>query len=214
MCLIIKKPPGRRIATDFLENAWQHNHHGWGWFYRNTSAGQVVWQRGLCIEELVASNTHLPVDAEVYVHLRRATYGHISHDMAHPYVVRPGLLLMHNGSIAHLAPQDTSISDTAELARLLHDMLTGLSDDQVTGLIRTQGFQALTAPLIDGSMVVLMDAAGAVRLGRNWQAVQQSQWHDAMVGIEVSNAHTWCHVLNDEPSAASTFREHPAAAYA
>ncbi|MES2091217.1 MAG: hypothetical protein V4532_14740 [Pseudomonadota bacterium] len=189
MCLIIKKPLGRRIAADFLENAWQRNSHGWGCFHM--AQGQVLWARGLRLDELIDHNTRLPLDAEVYLHLRRATYGEVNHDMAHPYVVRDGLLLMHNGSIACLAPQDPTRSDTSELARLLRDMLHGLSDAQASGVIRSQGFRALTAPLIEGSMVVLMDAKGPVRLGREWHTVQAADWSEAMAGMEVSNSHTW-----------------------
>lgn len=189
MCLIIKKPLGRRIAADFLQNAWQSNADGWGCFH--LAQGEVVWTRGLRLDELIAHNAQLPLDVEVYLHLRRATYGEINHDMAHPYVVRPGLLLMHNGSIAHLAPQDPAHSDTSELARLLCDMLGSLSDAQASAVIRSQGFRVLTAPLIEGSMVVLMDAQGPVRLGREWHTVQAADWSEAMVGVEVSNTHTW-----------------------
>ncbi|MFT3859195.1 MAG: hypothetical protein QM742_17405 [Aquabacterium sp.] len=195
MCLIIKKPAGRRIAEDFLTHAWQHNHHGWGCFHLDAphagTPGHIAWARGLQLDELIAHNARLPLEAEVYLHLRRATYGDVNHDMAHPYAVRPGLMLMHNGSIAHLAPQDTSLSDTSELARMLRDMLHGLSDAQAASLIRSQGFRKLTAPLIEGSMVVLMDAQGPVRLGRDWHAVRRADWHEGMVGIEVSNTHTW-----------------------
>ncbi len=189
MCLIIKKPTGRRIPADFLATAWQRNAHGWGCFH--LEQGEVVWARGLDFDELLAHNARLPLDAEVYVHLRRATYGEVNHDMTHPYVVREGLLLMHNGSIEHLAPQDKSLSDTSELARLLSDMLQGLSNDQASSLIRSQGFKGLTAPLIEGSMVVLMDAQGAVRLGREWHMVHAADWSEAMAGVEVSNTHTW-----------------------
>ena len=206
MCLIIKKPLGRCIAADFLENAWQRNSHGWGCFH--TRHGQVVWARGLRLDELIEHNARLPLDAEVYLHLRRATYGEVNHDMAHPYVVRDGLLLMHNGSIAHLAPQDTRRSDTSELARMLRDMLGGLSDEQASGVIRTQGFRMLTAPLIEGSMVVLMDARGPVRLGRDWHTVQAADWNEAMAGVEVSNSHTWGRQLTK--SSAETVQEHAA----
>jgi len=201
MCLIIKKPAGRRIADDFLENAWQYNHHGWGCFHLEAGATQgrgLVWERGLHFEDPIAYDARLPVDAEVYLHLRRATYGEVNHDMAHPYVVRPGLMLMHNGSIAHLAPENTALSDTSELARMLRDMLDGLSDVQAASLIRSHGFRKLTAPLIEGSMVVLMDIQGAVRLGRNWHTVQHSEWHEAMVGIELSNSHTWGQQVKDK----------------
>jgi hypothetical protein len=189
MCLIIKKPAGRHIAADFLENAWQNNSHGWGCFYLH--AGAVRWARGLVFDELVAHNQRLPYDTEVYVHLRKATYGAINCDMAHPYVVREGLLLMHNGSISHLAPKDPSISDTCELAGLLRDMLAGLTDDQSALMIRSQGFSRLIAPLIDGSLIVLFDRQGAVRLGRPWLQVQPGDWHQGMTGMEVSNTHTW-----------------------
>ncbi len=189
MCLIIKKPRGRQIAADFLENAWLHNAHGWGCFH--TAQGQVSCARGLQLADLIDHNACLPVDAEVYLHLRRATYGAVNHDMTHPYVVRQGFLLMHNGSIDCLAPLDTALSDTSELARLLHDMLNGLSDAQASAVIRSNGFRALTAPLIEGSMVVLMDANGPVRLGREWHAMQASDWSQAMAGVEVSNTHTW-----------------------
>jgi predicted glutamine amidotransferase len=193
MCLIIKKPQGRCIAEDFLANAWLRNDHGWGSFH--LASGRVIWARGLHLEALLAHNASLPLDAEVYVHLRRATFGEVSHDMAHPYVVREGLLLMHNGSIASLAPQDASRSDTSELARLLRDMLDGLTDAEVARLIRSQGFRSLTAALIEGSMVVLMDARGAVRLGREWHRVHATDWSQDMAGLEVSNVHTWARDL-------------------
>lgn len=197
MCLIIKKPAGRRITADFLENAWRHNHHGWGFFHLGhrdhcgATQQRLVWARGLDVDALIAHNAELPLDTEVYLHLRRATHGDVNQEMAHPFEVHAGLLLMHNGSIDCLAPQDTEVSDTAELARLLRNMLAGLSEAQVATLIRSQGFQALTAPLIEGSMVLLLDAQGAVRLGRAWHAVQRDQWDEAMAGIEVSNTHTW-----------------------
>jgi hypothetical protein len=189
MCLIIKKPAGRAICADFLKNAWQRNFHGWGGFY--VQDRQVVGARGLNFDELLDYNRQLPVNVEACLHLRKATYGEVNHDMAHPYTVRPGLMLMHNGSIHHLAPQDPSVSDTSELARLLADLLSGLSDEQAAAMIRSQGFARLTAPLIEGSMVVLLDKDGLVRLGREWHTVKGCEWTGAMTGIEVSNSHTW-----------------------
>lgn len=189
MCLIIKKPAGRRITADFLEHAWKHNSHGWGSFH--VEDGKVTWARGLKLSELIAYNAQLPLDTEVYLHVRKATYGHVNEEMAHPFFVRDGLMLMHNGTISHLAPQDVALSDTSELARLLRNMLEGLDDTQAAALIRTQGFQRLTAPLVHGSMVVLLDRQGAVRLGRAWHTVQQHEWDGAMPGIDVSNTHAW-----------------------
>lgn len=202
MCLIIKKPAGRQICPAFLENAWQHNSDGWGSFFLR--AGRPVWAKGLSFDELRVHTNGLPADIEVYLHLRKATFGHVNHAMAHPYVVQNwpegGLLLMHNGSIEHLAPQDPALSDTAVLATLLRDMLAGLSARQAALLLRSEGFARLTAPLIQGSMVVLLDSAGAVRLGRDWHAVKHDEWDAGMAGIEVSNTRTW---LRKESAAAS-----------
>lgn len=189
MCLIIQKPQGRHIASDFLENAWQRNADGWGCFH--VVDGELRVARGLSLQGLIAHNAGLPLDAEVYLHLRRATRGEVNHDMTHPFVVRPGLLLMHNGNIDRLVPQDPAHSDTFELARLLKDMLKGLSDAQAADMLRSQGFRALTEPLIDGSMVVLMDALGPVRLGRDWHTVAAAEWSETMDGVQVSNANTW-----------------------
>ena len=189
MCLIIKKPKGRHIADDFLVNAWQRNGDGWGYFY--THQGQMQSLRGLELEDLLVHNAKLPLEVEVYLHVRSATFGQVNHEMCHPFVVREGLLLMHNGSMAALAPDNGVHSDTFELARLLRDMLGGLSDAQASAVIRSEGFRGLTAALIEGSMVVLLDAQGGVRLGRDWYTVQTKDWSKAMAGIEVSNTHTW-----------------------
>jgi hypothetical protein len=204
MCLIIKKPPGRAVSDEFLLNAWQRNADGWGGFF--VDGDEVHWQRGLRFEELLRYNAALPAETEVYLHLRKATYGHVSRDMAHPYVVRNGLMLMHNGSISHLAPQDPSLSDTAEMARHLRDMLEGLSDCQASAVLRSAGFARLTAPLIDGSMVILMDRHGPVRLGRDWHTVRGCDWDADMAGIEVSNSHTWGRALSPVAEAAPATR--------
>ena len=189
MCLIIKKPVGRQICPDFIENAWRRNHDGWGSFYLQGDRPVVV--KGMDLASLQAHNLRLPGDTEVYLHLRKATYGCVHHDMAHPYQVREGMYLMHNGSIDHLAPDDPGRSDTAELARLLGNLLLGLSAVQAHQLVRSEGFLRLLAPLIKGSMVVLLDAHGPVRLGREWHRVQPREWGGLMHDIEVSNTHAW-----------------------
>lgn len=189
MCLIIKKPAGRRIAADFLRNAWQDNPHGWGCFH--LAQGRPVWARGMSLTGLIEHNRSLPEPVEVYLHLRKATYGAVSPALAHPHVVREGLLLMHNGSIDHLAPNDERSSDTAELARCLNDLLAGLDNAQAARMLRCAGLTRLLSPLIHGSMVLLLDAQGAVRLGRDWHRIESTQWDASMTGIEVSNTHTW-----------------------
>jgi hypothetical protein len=183
MCLIIKKPAGRRLCDAFIANAWLKNSDGWGSL--RLLDGQPVAAKGLALDDLLAHNRTLPL------HLRKATYGPVNQQLAHPFQVREGLYLMHNGNIDHLAPTDTSQSDTAVLAGLINNLLTGLGNRQAARLLRSEGFARLSAPLLQGSMVLLLDHAGAVRLGRDWLLVQAGQWHSGMCGIEVSNTHTW-----------------------
>lgn len=189
MCLIIQKPPGRQVTAAFLRNAWQDNPHGWGLFHLH--AGRPLHARGMSLQTLLEHNAALPPHAEVYLHLRKATYGPVCQALAHPHTVRAGLLLMHNGSIDHLAPRDPSRSDTQELAQALGDLLTGLSDAQAARLLRSQGWARLVAPLIEGSAVVLLDAWGSVRLGRAWHRVDAAHWDASMQDIEVSNLSNW-----------------------
>lgn len=189
MCLIIKKPSGRRIPRDFLENVHRKNPDGWGCFFARGE--QLVWDRGLGFDGLLQLNASLPTDAEVYLHLRQATYGRVTTEMAHPFAVTPGLLLMHNGSLHPLAPDDAANSDTWELARLLRSLLGGLSEAQAASLLRSEGFAKLTAPLLDGSMVVLLDKRGAISLGRPWHTVGREEWEWPVAGIDVSNTYAW-----------------------
>lgn len=189
MCLIIHKPAGRRITAEFLRNAWQDNPHGWGLFHLH--AGRPIDARGMGLGALIEHNARLPLQAEVYLHLRKATYGGVCETLVHPHPVRAGVLLMHNGSIEHLAPQQATRSDTVELAALLGDLLDGLSDEQAARTLRSQGLARLIAPLIEGSSLVLLDAWGAVRLGRAWHRIDATRWDPSMVGIEVSNLKHW-----------------------
>jgi len=98
---------------------------------------------------------------------------------------------MHNGTLPHLRPAHPGMSDTAELARLLRDLLVGLSAVQAQQVVRSEGFALLLAPLIRGSMIVLLDGQGSLSLGRDWHAVSAHEWDHAMHGIEVSNTRTW-----------------------
>ena len=92
--------------------------------------------------------------------------GEVNLAMAHPFEVRPGVWLMHNGSLRHLAPRQPGHSDTAELARLLGELLAGLDDATARATLRGEAFERLLAPLLRGSMVLLADRDGVVRLGR------------------------------------------------
>jgi len=190
MCLIIHKPANRPVCPAFVENAWQRNGHGWGVITWDTE-GEPRAQQGMRLDDLLQHLQALPETQPALLHLRQATVGAVNLAMTHPFLVRPGLWLMHNGSIRTLRPSQPGHSDTAELARLLGELLAGLDDAQARATVRSEAFARLLAPLVKGSMVLLADRDGVVRLGREWHRVAHDEWHPSMQGIEVSNARTW-----------------------
>ncbi|NDY93301.1 hypothetical protein [Ideonella livida] len=199
MCLILKKPAGRTIPADFLQHVWQHNPDGWGLCHRagTPDAPRLAWTKGMALAELLVHNAHLPREAEAWLHLRRATVGPVSHDMAHPHLVRDtpqgGLLLLHNGTLETLRPgaAPAPCSDSAELARLLGELMHGLEEAQAARLLRSPALARLLQPLLAGSMVVLLDAQGEVCLGRDWVTLQAGHWSADMAGLAVSNLQAW-----------------------
>lgn len=191
MCLIIKKPAGRHIPESFLRSAWSRNPHGWG--VAHAADERLVVDRGMDFDELVRTLGTLPAQLEVHVHLRYATSGRVNLDMTHPFVVRPGLVLMHNGVIPELEPKGEHLdkSDTWNLARLLRQRFDAMSDDEVSRSIRQVEFRTWLERLAGGSMVVLHDVREALCFGRRWYEMTEDDWDDEMAGMEVSNHYGW-----------------------
>ncbi len=189
MCLIIHKPAGRVLCEGFLEDALRHNPDGWG--LARLQAGQLRLCRGLEPRALLDAHAQLEVHEEVYLHLRKATSGEVSAAMAHPFVVLPGLALMHNGTLQDLCPDSGPMSDTAVLARHLADVIGPVPRDLRAAYIRSSGFRALMALAVRDSFVLLLDAQGAVRYGRPWHVIEPGQWHERMHGVAVSNLRYW-----------------------
>ncbi len=189
MCLIIHKPAGRVLCEAFLEDALRHNPDGWG--LARVRAGELQVCRGLAPQALLAANARLERDEEAYLHLRKATSGEVSPEMAHPFLVLPGLALMHNGTLQELCPASGPLSDTAVLARHLAEVVGAVALERRAAYIRSEGFRALMALAVRDSFVLLLDAQGAVRYGRPWHVIEPGQWHERMHGVAVSNLRYW-----------------------
>lgn len=189
MCVIIKRPANRIIPNDFLIEAWQKNSDGWGVGF--LTEGTLIARRGMTLDELLLANDSLPPESEVIVHLRKATVGDIRREMTHPFWVRPGLALFHNGTIGRTAPLPVGKSDTWQLARCLHAILAGRGERQWADFIRTDEFSKAIKGLLGCSMAVLLDRHGALTFGRQWHRLTPQEWCAGMTGMDVSNTTAW-----------------------
>lgn len=187
MCLIVHKPVGKTLPLDFLENVRVLNRDGYGWAY--VCGGHLHHGKTLSWEQAVRVFRALPAQQEAYVHFRHGTSGDVSLDTAHPFVLAHDLVLMHNGMLK-LTAEDSSRSDTWELARRLRDMLSGLNAAQRHALVRSQAFTWMLEQAVLPHTAVLLDTRGAVRLGRPWEVLTQQHW-PGMQGVAVSNLTAW-----------------------
>lgn len=187
MCLIIRKPVGRTIPAEFLAEAWIKNHDGYGWCYAEN--GVVRWGRGLDYQSALLDVAQIPADREAFIHVRRATAGSITTELAHPFEVLPNLVLLHNGKL-DIEVSAPNMSDTWQLVQQLHGALSRHPARAVERIIRSVEFSATLNDLVKGSVVVLFDRLGPVFYGKPWHVVTLAEWPE-LQGIEVSNTTTW-----------------------
>lgn len=94
MCLIIHKPKGRRIPTEYINNAKRINPHGFGYTYLDT---------GETNRTLSYAQVHkiLDTDRPLVAHFRYATVGLVNKQNVHPFAITnaPRYEIYSNGTI-------------------------------------------------------------------------------------------------------------------
>jgi hypothetical protein len=112
---------------------------------------------------------------EIVFHARIATAGSINLKNTHPFTVRPGTLLFHNGILREVKCDiDSSMSDTWHYARSLEPLL-----EAAPGILQNEEFIAHVDAYakkeaskfvimdVDGTTIIFNDKAGVKRDG-NW----------------------------------------------
>lgn len=138
MCLIIHKPAGVAIREDLLRAAVSLNQDGWG-LMGFTADGRLLLEKHpvLSVEELLEAEWRYR-DAEYLLHIRKRTRGSATATNTHPFKLRTGLYLMHNGTL-NLPLSEAGMSDTWHFA---HHVLKPL-DQRHPGLLLDNAFHRL-----------------------------------------------------------------------
>lgn len=117
MCNIIYAPNKSDINEDTIRRSWNSNNDGAG-FIARTNKGVRIHKGIMELDLLLNRLRSLPSESEVAVHLRFGTHG-LKRDrlMTHPFKIREGIWLMHNGILGDfICEHRPNSSDSAILA--------------------------------------------------------------------------------------------------
>lgn len=126
MCLLIYKPPGKKITKEAFERGFRINSDGGGFAW--VENGKVFirkpfWSVDEMWKEYVEHEDH-----QMIVHFRITTHGGTSADNCHPFDAGGGWAMGHNGMIALASPQ-TGESDTRAYIREFIAPITNVDPD-------------------------------------------------------------------------------------
>lgn len=112
MCLIIHKPATTDFGRKWLANFYNHNRDGAGIMMFNGEAVDVEKITAPSFRAFQRFYEQFASGRECVIHLRMRTHGRIDDENTHPYYVKNGIFMMHNGVLAHGNAADRSKSDT------------------------------------------------------------------------------------------------------
>jgi len=169
MCLLILKPQGKTIPTNFLENAHQSNPHGCGVAVARNGKIKIEKSARWSADEVnkvLASN----VDAPAIVHFRWATHGSKTFDNTHPFKLNDNWVAAHNGVIPSVQTEGDESDTRAFLRQHVMPLLevgVRLDDNDIlTMLGKSMGnANKMTFLSADGSYGIANETAGHWRDG-------------------------------------------------
>jgi hypothetical protein len=144
MCLLIFKPAGKSVPSNFIHSAHRHNSDGAGIAYHTGKKVEVQksprWKGQDVIDALERVGNRPAI-----IHFRMATHGSVNRDNAHPFTLPHGYAAAHNGVIpgmdclpdesdtraflrSHVAPFLTRKSDISESLVSLWEKEVGKSN--------------------------------------------------------------------------------------
>ena len=115
MCIIIIKPVKETVLKQDLKAAYTRNPDGCGIY--DVTKHKLI--KGLWSFKELWSRVQEAKDHELVIHLRVATSGKIDAQACHPFRLKDGSVLAHNGIISGLSDPHSDRSDTQELVAIL-----------------------------------------------------------------------------------------------
>lgn len=156
MCLIIHKPAGKAIPDWVINSAYESNSDGIGIMHSGTMRKWAHLDPERIKQELQELE-----DVELAVHFRMATDGRVNKKNAHPFKLKNGAYLMHNGILSkYRTAPDAEESDTRRFIR-----------EFCNPLISKHGSipRALLEPAITGNKICIGQRDGTIsRYGSGW----------------------------------------------
>ena len=131
MCIIMYQPKGVRLPVAVLARGYTNNDDGWG-IAAITPQGIVI-QRDFgdkALDSLLATYADL-AEHELIVHCRIGTSGDLSIKNTHPFFVRDGLYMFHNGILNVDRSSDKSLCDSYHAAKAIGEGMGTASTDDV-----------------------------------------------------------------------------------
>lgn len=118
MCNIIYVPSKQDLDIKTIKKSWENNNDGAGIIAMSRGGTKII--KGIMdLDLLIKRLDSLPDDSEIAIHLRFGTHG-LKRDksMTHPFKIREGLWLMHNGVLSDFECEHRpNWSDSAILAK-------------------------------------------------------------------------------------------------
>lgn len=187
MCLIITGSAHDIRSTllntiGLLEDIFKTNSDGVGAMYATTKHGlRVVKDLPRDAAACTAFIRRLPDDdRDLAIHFRWRTHGATDLENCHPYMVKPGLAMMHNGILAHGNAADPSKSDTWHY---IHNYLAPL-EEKYPGITEDENFQCVVENDIADNRFVFLDSHGVLTIYNRDQGIEHE-------GLWFSNTYAW-----------------------
>jgi hypothetical protein len=183
MCLAIYKPKGKLVAGHEMRNAMRTNDDGWG-FAARTPSGELVVRRGVGEYDSFRNALDPYMEDQVIIHFRMATHGSVKKGNCHPFMISPGLAVIHNGVIPIDLNVDKDKSDTWHFVELVLKKFYSLRRDF---WVRPE-FKYVIEQAVSGSKLVFLRDDGTYGIFNEGHG----KWID---GIWYSNtSHQWRYV--------------------
>jgi hypothetical protein len=176
MCLLYQQTAKTKFSNEFFKGVYARNRDGIG----------VMWQADgkMHTEKFLPKNYKEALEfirkfdgMEAAVHWRMRTHGDIDLLNCHPYEIRRGLYLMHNGVLATGNRKDTTKSDT------WHYIRDYLSVFPTNMLFLPQVVAMIEAHIGSGNKFILMDKHQSVIVGKPRGVQYKDAW--------LSNTYAW-----------------------
>ena len=170
MCLIIHKPKGQEIPQWVIESAQEYNPDGVGIMAEGDS------RKFLSIKPEVVRDTVNGFD-DCAVHFRMATHGRVDKANVHPFKMRGGAYLMHNGILHAYAPKKGCKAKKSDSALFVQHFCNPMI--LKNGSIPKKALEAE----IGSNAIAIMNKDGSIhRYGKGWNEYK---------GCFMSNEYAW-----------------------